>query len=194
MKPLLLIVACCLVCGSFAQSNDFFLLRKRNGKTVNSFYKGSFISLLTKEKESHSGYIKKIARDSVWVEYQQVLRGMTMIGSVISDTVTYEAKRYAVKDIAFIGKEKGGFQQAVPSALLKIGGAGYILLHVVNGLIQKEKINMQNVSIAAAAYLAGVLMNKLRKNYYSVGRRFRIQYISLSNSTNNGEKKETRSF
>lgn len=183
MKLLLLVATICFFYTAGAQGHDFFLLKKPSGKTVKSFYAGTYISFITNKKENYSGYIKKVAKDSVWIEYQEIFRSMTGIGSIILDTMTFEARRFAVKDIAYIEKEAKGFQQAVPAALLKIGGAGYILLHTVNGLIQKDNISVRNISIAAAAYLAGVLLNKLRKDYYYIGKRYRLHYISLASNT-----------
>lgn len=166
-----------------AQKNDFFLLKKNSGKTIYSFYQGSYISFITAGKENYSGYIKKVAKDSVWVQYQEVLRNMTAIGSIILDTMTYEARRFAIKDIAGIHKEKQGFEQVALTGLMKVGSAGYILLHTINGLIQKDKISTKNISIAAGIYIAAVLLNKLKKDYYYIGRRFRLQYISLAANT-----------
>jgi hypothetical protein len=183
MKPLLLILFLSIFFTAHAQGNDFFLLKKQSRKTLKHYYRGSYISFITKDKESYAGYIKKIAKDSVWIEYKQVLTNMTAIGSVITDTITYEARRFAVKDLSYIEKDKKGFEEAGLSVLLKLGGAGYILLHTINGLIRKDKISARNVGIAAGAYLAGVLLNKLRKDYYYIGKRFRIHYISLSANT-----------
>lgn len=182
MKPLLLTALLLLSFFSEAQQSDFFLLKKRSGKTEQSYFRGSFISFITNDQLPYSGYIKKVAKDSVWVEYREVMRNMTVIGSVILDTVTYEAKRFAVKDIAAIAKDERGFGEVALSGLLKVGAAGYILLHTVNGVIQKEKISLRNIGIAAGVYLAGVVINKFRKDYYHVGRRFRLQYISLSDN------------
>jgi len=162
-----------------AQKNDFFLLKKKNDLTIKSFYEGSYISLVMSDNEHYSGIIRKVMKDSVWIEYQQVVTGMTAIGSIITDTIAYEAKRFAVKDIRYIKKEKRGFNEAVPSAILKIGGAGYIFLHTFNGIIQKDKISIKNISIAAGAFVAGVLMNKLKKEYYYIGKRYSVQYVSL---------------
>jgi hypothetical protein len=180
MKCGLLIPLLLLSCFSFSQKSDFFLLKKQSGKTVKSFYSGSYISFITNNKDHYSGYIKKVSNDSVWVEYQEVVRGMTLIGSILLDTITYQAKRFAVKDIAFIKKDKQGFEEAPLSGLMKLVSGGYILLHTVNGLIQKDKISLSNIGIAAGFYLAGVLLNKLKKDYYYIGNRYRLQYISLS--------------
>jgi hypothetical protein len=180
MKTLLLKAFVFVACSASAQDNDFFLLKKRSGETTKSFYKGTYISFITADKEQYSGYIKKVAKDSVWVEYLDVVHSMTNIGSFIKDTITYQARRFAVKDIAYIQKDKQGFEQVALGGLLKLGGAGYILLHTVNGLIQKDKISAKNIAVAAGLYLAGILLNKLRKEYYYIGKRFHLQYISLA--------------
>lgn len=183
MKLLLLTAFMFSALLSSAQQNDFFLVKKRSGKTEQSFFAGQYISLITKDKDGYSGYIKKIARDSLWVEYRDVFRNMTHIGSIILDTVTYEARRFAINDIAAIEKEHNGFAQVTLSALMKVGGAGYILLHTVTSLYQKEKISIRNLGIAAGVYLAGVVLNKLKKDHYHIGKRYRIQYVSLSSNT-----------
>jgi hypothetical protein len=180
MKALLLTTFVFISCYCFAQDNDFFLLKKRSGATEKSFYRGTYISFITAGNESYSGFIKKVAKDSVWVEYREVVNAMTSIGGFISDTITYEARRFAVKDIRYIQKDEKGFEQVAPGGLLKLGGAGYILLHTINGLIQNDKVSVKNISIAAGFYLVGVLLNKIRKDYYYVGKRFQLQYISLA--------------
>jgi hypothetical protein len=179
MKPLLITYLVLVSVTASSQQTDFFLL-KHSGRTVRSFFAGSYIDFATIRGESHSGYIKKVANDSVWVENYQILKGYTMFGGAILDTMTFQAMKFAVKDITAIHKEKLRLEQTALPVLLKIGSAGYILLHIVNGIILKQNINFTRVGIAAAVYLVAVLIQKLRKEYYHIGKKYTLQYMSLS--------------
>jgi hypothetical protein len=178
MKLLLILTILMISMAALSQQSDFFLL-KRSGKTIRSFFQGSYIDLVTRDGENYSGYIKKIARDSVWVEYHEILKGYSAFGGVVLDTMTFEARRFAMNNILSIHKEEQRLEQAAPAVLLKIGSAGYLSLHIINGLIQHQSISLKKVGIAAGAYLAGVLISKLHKENYYIGKRYRLQYISL---------------
>lgn len=179
MKLLLIQAFLLLTIATSAQRDDFFLL-KRSGKTVKSFFAGSYINFAAKDGETCSGYIKKVAHDSVWVEYHELVKGYTAFGGVLIDTIAYEARRFAVKDIVSIHKEEKRMEEAAPAVLLKIGSIGYILLHVINGIIQHQSINLKNIGIAAAAYAASVFISKLHKEEYYIGKKYQLQYLSLA--------------
>jgi hypothetical protein len=179
MKPLLILALLLTGLATSAQQSDFFLL-KRSGKTVKSFFAGSYINFETKGGEIYSGYIKKVARDSVWVEYHEIIKGYAAFGGVMLDTIAYEARRFAISDISSIHKEEKRLEQTAPVVLLKIGSAGYILLHITNGIILHQSINLKKIGIAAGAYFAAVLIGKLHKEDYYIGKKYRLQYVSLS--------------
>jgi hypothetical protein len=177
----LLLISCfslISICAS-AQQNDFFLL-KHSGRTVKSFFQGSFIHLTAKDGETYSGYIKKIAHDSLWIESREILKGYTAYGGVIRDTMTFEARRLAVQDIASIAKDSHRLEQAAPTILLKLGAMGYAGLHLINAWILHQNISARKLIIAAGVYISGVLINVLHRENYYIGKRFSVQYVSLS--------------
>lgn len=180
MKLLLICFLWLAAVTAHAQPGDFFILKTKPGKTIQRFYTGVYIDFITTQGESYSGFIKKVAADSVWVEYQREFRGFTAIGSVITDTIFYQARKFAVHDIAKIHKGDRGFSSVAAGKLLQILSGGYATLHLVNGLIQKQTINWKNIGIAAGVYLLGTLFNQLQRDYYYIGKKYRLQYIALS--------------
>jgi hypothetical protein len=179
MKLLLILALLLTYLPSSAQQSDFFLL-KRSGKTVKSFFTGGYINFATKKGETCSGYIKKVAHDSVWVEYQDIIKGYTAFGGVLLDTIAYEARRFAITDIASIHKEEKRLEQSAPAVLLRIGSTGYILLHIINSIILHQTISLKKLGIAAGVYIASVLIHKLHKEDYYIGGKYSLQYVSLS--------------
>jgi hypothetical protein len=179
MKLLLLTSLLMMSVVASSQRNDFFLL-KHSGRTIQSFFQGSFISLQARDGEYYSGFIKKIANDSVWIEQREVIKGYTAFAGAILDTMTFEARRISVSDIASIHKEKQRLEQTAPSILLKLGSAGYISLHVINALILHQSASFKKIGIAAAIYLAAVMVNAVHKENYYIGKKFSLQYVSLA--------------
>ncbi|HEX6914558.1 MAG TPA: hypothetical protein VF145_04930 [Chitinophagaceae bacterium] len=177
MKPLLLTTCIALAFCASAQTEDFFLLKKRSGKTIERFYTGTFIQFISKDQKIVEGLIRRVRHDSVWIAHQQIARGFTAIGSVLTDTITYEARRFAVSDIYAIRKTGNRFSEASLAGLMMLGSAGYAGLHIINSLINKETINGSNLIAASVIFLGGVLINQLHRDYYYIGRKYRILYI-----------------
>ena len=127
--------------------------------------------------EKFNGYIKKIQNDSVWVEYHHITRSVTHIGSVILDTFVYNAKPFAVKDIAMITKDDQP-SRLLPT-MMQAGAIGYTGLHVFNGLRDGGEIEGKNIAIAAGVYVAGTVWKRFIKSEWVMGKRYRVQYVAM---------------
>lgn len=57
------------------------------------------------------------------------------------------------------------------------GGTGYLLLHVINAAYLKQPVVGSTVAIAGGIAVTGLVMNKLRKRKYVIGKGYELKYI-----------------
>ena len=190
MKYLLGICLLCLCSSeSIAQKSDFIVIRNKQGRTVRSYFPGSFINADTYAGFTLNGIIRKLQHDSIYVEQQNVYQVVTQFGTPMLDTIRYLIPIY-YKEIRRFNYELDGSRQSGGSSLLipKIllyGGAGYIVLELVNTAYRNESLNEGNkltsLAIAGGIALTGFIWQETIKSKQRKGRKTTVEYIKMSN-------------
>jgi hypothetical protein len=75
-------------------------------------------------------------------------------------------------------------------ALFQLGGGAYIFLNIFNSLIHKDPVfgnaNLPGLSIAAGAFLIGEVLASTHKTYITLGKKYTMKTIHLTNQENRG--------
>ena len=178
--------------GAFAQ-NDFLVFKKKH-KTIQRFFKNSYITFQLNDREWIHGIITKIENDSFYLT--KVVIQVHLMGS---DTFYFNGFHYALSDIYTMPKKgvqvhyvNGRYEISragghvhwywVKSGwIFKAGGAGYALLHVLNGVTKKERnFSGKNLAIAGGVFSVGVLLRYLYKPVLRTGRNYRLAVVKVS--------------
>ena len=185
MKPLLcLLLLLSVFQNTSAQSPDYIAVRKKNGRTIKNFFAGSQILFQTNDERYIQGPIKMIRNDTVFILLYDIRMFPTTIGTLVRDTISVQTISVNYKDIKRIQLEnKAGFLQRTVGPLLMIGGAGYIVLNLVNsatsGLPITEEENLQRLGIAAGVFAAGFFLTKLFSSDGFSKPKHQIVYVDL---------------
>jgi len=163
----------------FSQQSDFLSLRK-NGRTMKNYFTGSEFNFIHESGSAISGIIEKIYKDTIYMYQYDIRMSPTPWGTQFADTIGKYHLKYSLKEIAAIPKPHKGFEFIRNGTIFMIGGVGYAALHTINGLIQKDKIDPKTLIISGGVALAGYAMHKLRKYYYTIGKKYTIEYIQLT--------------
>jgi hypothetical protein len=189
MKPFLLFtLLLSLTSLCFSQSSDFIVLKKRNNRTLKTYYPGSFISAVTYNGFYINGYIREVRNDSLYIQQEESRLMGTDFGSVL-DTLVYtigihfrdiERFHYSKK---YGWNSKKGFAVITLPKILLIGGVGYILLEGINTAYRKESLNSRGklitLGVAAGAALAGFIIPKIQKSRDKVGGKYKVLYVKM---------------
>ncbi|MDF2191006.1 hypothetical protein [Paraflavitalea sp. CAU 1676] len=173
----------------FSQQSDFLVLKKRNNRTIKTYYTGAFISGETHNGFRINGFITDIRNDSVFFRQEERQQVGTDFGTTL-DTVVYhlgidyrEIKRYNYSDKYVWGGKKGFVQVALPKIMM-IGGVGYIILESVNTIYRKESFSddgkLLGMGIAAGIAVAGYLMQHYQDRNRDAGRRYKVVYVKAA--------------
>ncbi|MBX2923067.1 MAG: hypothetical protein KF746_12790 [Chitinophagaceae bacterium] len=166
-------------CG-YTQQSDFISLKKKNGRTVKSYFKGVPFEFVHSNGSAVSGIIDRVYNDTVFMILYDVRMSPTFWGTRAPDTIAKYDLRFHYKEIAAIPKPAKGFEFVRNGTLFMIGGGGYAFLHTFNGLIQKKEISPPVIAISGGVALLGFGMKKLRKYYYFIGKRHTIEYVKMT--------------
>jgi hypothetical protein len=186
MKSVLLLFLTVLTIDIIAQqqgSFDMVVLRDRNDRTIKSYFQGIPIIFGTKTGRYVEGSIRKVERDSIFLQKYDVRRAMTMWGTQVQDTVGIFWSAYHTNEIAWIKKPKAKFEFVRDGTILMIGGAGYAALHLINAAYLSEPVDWTTIGISAGIAAAGFVMHKLRKRKYVIGEGYTLKYINTAINT-----------
>lgn len=187
MKPcLLLILLLSFVQLTFSQQPDFIVLKKRNGRTVKTYYTGAFISAVTYNGFNINGFIKDIRNDSLIILQQERRLMATELGSAL-DTFSYtlgvdyhEIERFNYTSRYTWGRKRGFAQVTLPR-LMMIGGAGYVLLELINTAYRNDSLKdgkkLTAMGIAAGVAMAGFTISKLVNGNNKAGKKYKVIYV-----------------
>jgi len=164
--------------GSF----DMVVLKDRSGRTVKSFFAGIPIGFGTTSGKYVDGIIKKVERDSIFIQHYDIRRAMTMWGTQVQDTVSIYWTAYHPNEIAWLRKPAAKFEFVRNGMIFMIGGVGYALLHAINAAYLDQPVVWGTMGIAAGIAAGGYIMFKLRKKRYVVGRGYELRYIDTGPS------------
>lgn len=170
-----------------AQMSDIITVRKKNGRTIQTFTKGSPITFIDPASQTVEGRIQDIRDDSVFVTRMDIRTYDTQLGARITDTVAAAVFAYHYKELTRIRVyHKKGNLRNLTSSVLIIGGAAYIVLNVVNGLYLDEPItdaeNLGKLGIAAGAIAVGYAMKKLMPADEFTKPKHQVIYIKMDGS------------
>lgn len=174
----------------FSQASDFIVVKKRNDRTIKTFFPGIPISFVTVDGRQAGGMIASIRNDSIFVKEWDVRPMLNGFGIPVVDTVAVYLNGYHYKEIGKVDvSDRMGFSQVTIGRLLTIGGGGYIALNLINGAIQHDPVtskkNLTSLGIAAGAVGVGILANYIRKHK----NKYHVEYVHM-----NEQKKPLRGF
>jgi len=160
------------------QQADFIVLKKRQ-KTVKNYFTGMSIEFIATNGAYRNALITGIKNDSIYLQEFIVYRMPTTLGTYILDTAGSFRYNYHYNQIKSFGKPQKGFNVSGSGAALLGGGTLLVLASGVSYLINKDQFSPE--LLAAAVGLAGVgyIMNKAAAKRVVIGKKYKIQYISL---------------
>lgn len=194
MKQILtVIVTLFIFIQATAQQSDYILLKKKNNRTLKTYFSGSYISAETYTGFKINGIIMAIRNDSILIQQHETMLAPSDFGFKI-DTVRYTISVYynQLKKFNFIrydaaGRKKGFSQITIPK-LLVIGGIGFLGLELINTAYRKESLTQDNklrsLSIAAGVAASGFLWNYISKHRNKVGGKYKLVYIKANTANN----------
>jgi hypothetical protein len=189
MQRLLILFIVLFHClAAIAQPSDFISVRKKNNRTVKTYMPGSPIRFSTVYGSYISGWIADIRNDSVFVKEYDIRTLPTQFGTTVVDTVGSYLRGVAVADISKIEvDDKEHFVFIKNGMLCMIGGGGYAALNLINGAYLDEPMNdpknVRSLGISLGVAGAGFLMNRLYHHKQKTGKKYKILYINMNDST-----------
>lgn len=165
---------------------DFIVLKKRN-RVIETYFTGLVINFQLNNKQWVTGYLKKIAHDSLFVRPFYIEMVIGYFGFPVPDTAFLPQLKVAVKDVYALPRKKSSFEYIKDGSLMQIGSGGYIALNVINNLIDKQPVissdNSKQLGIAAAVLAAGTVLHVTRKPDWVLGKKYKLQYVALNKSS-----------
>lgn len=178
---------------SYGQQSDYIVLKKRNNRTVKTYFTGTFISGKTYGGFVINGIIKDIRNDTIFIQQQDVYQIPTQFGVPALDTVVYttgiffrEIKQFYFSDHTGIGgaPRRKSFGEVQLPKLLILGGAGYVVLELVNTAYRQEPISdrdkLTGLGIAAGLAAIGFTWQQLKNQSNKAGGQYRVVYVNMS--------------
>jgi hypothetical protein len=174
---------------TFSQTSDFIVLKKRNNRTLKTYYPGAFISAVTYHGFLINGYIKFIRNDSLIIQQQERRLMPTDFGTTV-DTFNYtigldfrEIEKFNYTSQYTWGRKKGFAVITLPK-LMMIGGTGYVLLELINSGYRQESLNkdgkLLSLGIGAAVAVAGYTISRVQKQSNKAGKKYKVIYVRNS--------------
>ncbi len=169
----------------FSQASDFIKVKKRNNRTLKTFFPGSIISCKTIYGNYIGGIINAIKNDSVFVKKFDIRTIPNQWGVASVDTLGSYVVGIHYKDIeTVVFKYHESFGFIKDGSLLMIGGLGYAGLNLVNGKYLKQPItdaeNLKSLGISLGVAGVGYLLNRLHKNSNRNGKRYVVEYVHMN--------------
>ncbi len=171
----------CLVSSiSFAQQNDFIILKK-NGKPLQNFYAGIQIEFVTTNGAYRNALITAIKKDSIYLQEFLVRRIPTVFGTYINDTAGSFRFTYHYMQIKSFGRAaKKGFNVTGSGAALLGGGVLLTLASGVSYIADPEKFSPELLVGAVALGTAGYFMSRAGRKGIVVGKKYTIEYMRMT--------------
>jgi hypothetical protein len=174
---------------SLSQTSDFIVLKKRNNRTLKTYYPGAFISASTYNDFPINGFIKEIRNDSVIILQQQRQLMATEFGTEV-DTMSYtlSVDYHQIKAFHYTSQytwgRKRGFAEVTLPKLMKYGGIGFIVLELINTAYRKESITEDNkmvsLGIAAGVAATGFAITYFQNKADKAGGKYKVVYVKNS--------------
>ncbi len=180
MRYLLFLAVVFINIAASGQPSDFLLLKKK-GKTIHSYYAGTQIEFMTTGGVYKNALINKIHNDTLYLQEFLVRQLPTQFGFYVIDTAGSFRYAYHYNQIKSIGKEQKGFNVSGSGATLFGGGILLTLASAVVYLVDRDKFSPALMGASAGLALAGYLMNKAGGRGIIIGRKqYRLEYVKLT--------------
>jgi hypothetical protein len=194
MTNFLLGITSLLLCLSCTAQKGNLIIKKKN-KSLFRYWAGKEIAFQTENNVWHKGKIIRLTADSFYIKPIKVQ--YHLMGA---DTITFPIEGYRHTDIATIPKRgilisnaNGGFD-IIRSAghvhffwikgglLFKLGAGMYTAVRLGNTIGNEFNWKKERGALftAAGVYAFGVLLRKLYKPVYVIGKKYHYQYINIS--------------
>lgn len=164
---------------NMAQGSDLMLLKKNNNRTVTSYLTETPIHLITVNGENIKGKIKKIDKDSLYINTYDERAGYTIWGTRVWDTLSIGLTKIHYNEIREIVKPRAGMSIIKNGYIFLAAGISYALLHLVNAAYLKQPVDGVLMAKAGGLILGGWILKKTHKSTVKLGRRYHLQYVPL---------------
>jgi hypothetical protein len=181
MKPVCFTILLFAAAVAAAQPSDFITLKKNN-KTIKTFFAGSNISFITTSGGNFNVQIDNIRNDTLFATEYIIVQVPTRLGVYVLDTAARYKYSFHYNEIGTIYYDKKGFSFAGSGASLMGGGALLLLVSGVIYLADRSKFSLPLVGAAAGLGLTGYLLKRLQTTNYKIGKKYRLNYISVKSS------------
>jgi hypothetical protein len=167
----------------FAQNADFLILKKK-GKTVQTFFSGGNISFTSITGAYINAHINGIKNDTLYLQEFIIRYLPTTLGTLFIDTAGSYHYKYHYNQLAAIGqKPKTNFNTRGSGAALMGGG---ILLTLGSGIVylaDKEKFSAPLLLASVGLGTLGYFMAKGKKDGGGmlIGKKYKLIYMNMSN-------------
>lgn len=178
---------------AISQPSDFIVLKKRNNRTLKTYFPGTYISALTYTGFNLSGIIKQIKNDSVFIEQMEVRQMPTQFGVAALDTIVHTIRLHYKEISKFFytsakASSGSGMRRSFVGGLLprimSLGGTAFIVLEVVNTAYRGESFNEGNkltvLAIVAGVAATGFLWQHLQNRSTNPGTKYKVVYIDMT--------------
>lgn len=178
----------------FSQQSDFIVLKKKNNRTLRTYYPGAFISAVTYSGFEINGYIIAIRNDSLIIrqEERRLMEAKYGMGTEVDTLVfTFGLEYSQIKQWnyqrAYTWGGKRGFVQIYVPKIMMLGGAGFVVLELINTAYRGESLDDKNklaaLGIATGVAVAGWLIDKRKERAKKVGKKYKVVYVKAKNAS-----------
>ena len=164
----------------FAQGSDMVVLKKGPERTLKTYLSGSQIHFVTIAGTEVQGMIRKIQKDSLYINIYDERAAYTIWGTSFWDTVSVGLSRYHIKEVREIFKPREKFSFIKNGLIFMMGGSAYAILHSVNALYLKQPIIPSTMAISGAVALTGFALGRIHKKTITLGNKYYLQYIPVT--------------
>jgi hypothetical protein len=171
-------------CSAAAQSPDMLLLKKK-GLIIATYSSGDHISFTMSNGAFVDGDIVRLQNDTIYVKEYSIKEVMTVLGTVVPDTVNAYQLQYSYKDIVSFPKNNRRFDITASGTSLLTGG---ILLTVASGVVylsDRTKYSPGLLIAGVSLGFIGYIMNRLNHNEMKIGKKYTLYYLSPSSTGKN---------
>jgi hypothetical protein len=181
MYRLLIILFFFVSFGASAQPSDFIVLKKK-GKTVRSYYAGTQIEFVSTGGAYRNALVNVIRNDTLYLQEFLVRQIPTTFGTYMLDTAGSFRYAYHYNEIASLGpKAKRGFNMQGSGASLFGGGILLLLGSGVVYLADREKFSPALMGGAAGLAALGYLMMKSGSKGTVIGKKgYSLHYVDMT--------------
>lgn len=181
-SALLFFISSIIYTACFSQPTDFIVLKK-DQRTIKSFFAGSNIGFVT-ENGSYSGKITSVKKDSLFIEEFDIRQIPTNLGVYMLDTVATYRLAFNYKEITKIENQKRrGFNWANSGGSLFGGGVLITVVGLGTWIFAKPgtQYHASPALVMGGAALAGIgyLLLKSNGSFYTIGKKYQLEYIKV---------------